>query len=131
MGSNPISRSVKLEYRVLYYGHVRGFLEWEDAVGLPKEAYLITTRHILSFFNHLLQEAEILVGSNGSRRKVNLTKDSLWPYYQSLRRFFGWHVLSEDEKILCRLAAPYHGLPNNQLECRIYEPPANTVLLIT
>jgi len=60
-----------------YYGHVRRFLNWGNAAGLPKEAHLITKRHILGFFHHLLQKIEITVGSNSSRRKVNRTKDSL------------------------------------------------------
>jgi integrase/recombinase XerD len=44
------------------------------------------------FFNYLLEETEIPVGNNGSRRKVHRTKNSLWPYYRSLKRFFGWCV---------------------------------------
>ena len=76
-----------------------------DAAGLPKEAYLISRRHILSFFNHLLQETEIPVGSNGLRRKVNRAKESLWPYYRSLKRFFGWCV---DEGYLDR--SPMDGI---------------------
>lgn len=48
-----------------YCGHVRRFLNWGDAADLPKEAYLINKRHILSFFNHLLEETEFSVGNNG------------------------------------------------------------------
>ena len=78
---------------VYYYcGHVRWFLSWAKTSDLPKEAYLLTKRHILNFFNHLLQENEIPIGNNGSRRTVHRTKDSLWPYYRSLKRFFGWCV---------------------------------------
>jgi site-specific recombinase XerC len=44
------------------------------------------------FLNHLLKETEIPIGNNGSRRIVHRTKDSLWPYYRSLKRFFGWCV---------------------------------------
>ena len=75
-----------------YCGHVRRFLKWADAAGLPKEAHLISKRHILSFFYHLLQETEIVVGGNGAQRKVNRTEDSRWPYHRSLKRFFGWCV---------------------------------------
>ena len=75
-----------------YCGHVRRFLNWGDTAGLPKEAHLISKRHILSFFNHLLQETEISIGNNGLRRKVHRTKESLWPYYRSLKRFFNWCV---------------------------------------
>ena len=75
-----------------YCGHVRRFVKWTEVAGLPKEARLIAKRHILSFFYHLLQETRIATGSNGAWRKVNRTEDSRWPYYRSLKRFFGWCV---------------------------------------
>lgn len=75
-----------------YYGHVRRFLDWAATAGLPKEAHLINKRHIQAFFYSLLRETEIVVGGNGARRKVKRTERSLWPYYRSLRRFFGWAV---------------------------------------
>ena len=75
-----------------YCGHVRRFLRWGDTAGLPKEAHLISKRYILSFFNHLLEETEISIGNSGLLRKVHRTKESLWPYYRSLKRFFSWCV---------------------------------------
>jgi len=75
-----------------YCGHVRRFLSWGDTLGLPKEAHLTGKRHILSFFNHLIEETEISIGDNGLLRKVQRTKESLWHYYRSLKRFFNWCV---------------------------------------
>jgi len=75
-----------------YYGHVKRFLNWAEAAGVPKEAYLIDRRHIQAFFYHLLQESEIVIGGNGACRKIERSERSLWPYYRSLRRFFGWAI---------------------------------------
>lgn len=73
-----------------YWGHIRRFLNWAEAAGVPKEAHLIDKRHIQAFFYYLLQEMEIIIGGNGARHKVKRTERSLWPYYRSFKRFFGW-----------------------------------------
>ena len=75
-----------------YCGHLRRFLNWTEASGHPQDAHLINKRHIQAFFYHLLQEKEVVVSGNGARRKVERTDRSLWPYYRSLKRFFGWAV---------------------------------------
>jgi len=75
-----------------YCGHVQRFLSWADTAGIPKEAHLIDKRHIQAFFYHLLQETAIVVGAPGACRKIKRTERSLWPYYRSLRYFFGWAV---------------------------------------
>jgi len=87
LGSTRDSQTV-----AYYWGHIRRFLNWAEAAGVPKEAHLIGKRHIQAFFYYLLQEAETVVGGNGARRKVERNERSLWPYYRSLRRFFGWAI---------------------------------------
>ena len=78
---------------VIYYcGHLSRFLRWADSAGIPKEICRIEKRHIQAFFYHLLQETETVVGGNGAERKVTRTERSLWPYFRSLRTFFGWIV---------------------------------------
>lgn len=75
-----------------YCGHVQRFLRWAQAAGIPSETRLIEKRHIQSFFHHLLQSTETAVGGNGSRRLLQRTERTRWPYYRSLRRFLGWAV---------------------------------------
>jgi site-specific recombinase XerD len=78
---------------VTYYcGHLYRFLRWASHAGVPKESHRIEKRHIEAFFYHLLQEIEAVIGGNGAQRKVTRTERSLWPYFRSLRRFFGWAV---------------------------------------
>ena len=77
---------------IFYCGHVQRFLNWAEGASIPKDANLIDKRHIQAFFYHLLQETEVVVGGNGACRRVERTERSLWPYYQALRRFFGWAV---------------------------------------
>jgi len=83
------SRPKTVEY---YCGHVQRFLRWAKGAGIPQEAHLIDKRHIQSFFHHLLQETETAVAGNGSRRGLQRTERTRWPYYRSLRRFFEWAI---------------------------------------
>jgi|GEM_PF-2049901 len=73
-----------------YYRHLRRFLNWAKGSGIPQEVDLIDKRHIQAFFYHLLNDTELVVGGNGACRTVNRTSRSIWPYYRSLKRFFGW-----------------------------------------
>jgi len=78
---------------VIYYCcHLQRFCDWAATAGLPQEAHLVDKRYIQAFFHHLLHETETVAGGNGARRQVKRTERSLWPYYRSLRRFFGWAV---------------------------------------
>lgn len=100
-----------------YYCHLRRFLNWGETGVLPKEAHLIDKRHIQAFFYHLLQEPETVVGGNRAHRKVMRTERSLWPYYRSLRRFFGWAV---KEGYLSR--SPVDGIELKRPKDRPIEP---------
>jgi integrase len=100
-----------------YCGHVQRFLNWGERARIPEEAHLIDKRHIQAFFYDLLRETEMVVGGNGACRRVERTERSLWPYYRSLKRFFGWAV---KEGYLSR--SPVDGIELKRPKDRPMEP---------
>lgn len=100
-----------------YCGHLQRFLRWAKAAGVPEEAHLIDKRHIQAFSYHLFEETETVVGGNGSHRKIKRSQRSRWPYYRSLKRFFGWAM---KEGYLSR--SPMEGVELRRLKDRPIEP---------
>lgn len=71
-----------------YYSHARLFARWAQNCGC--EPRRLTKRDIQLFFHQLVHGQDIIVVGNNAQREIKRSQQSRWPYYRSLKRFFGW-----------------------------------------
>lgn len=73
-----------------YLHHVTAFVCWAKNAGNVPDPEQLSKRHIQGFFHDLLTEPLVATTGNGANRRIVRSERTRWPYYRSLKRFFGW-----------------------------------------